>query len=340
MSGGVDSSIAAAILKKKGYEVVGVFMKFWKEPGRSKENKCCSAEAQADARKVAAKLDIPFYTLNFEKEFKKRVVDYLVREYKEGRTPNPCIECNRWIKFKFLMEKAVKLKADYISTGHYARIEKGKLLTAKDKQKDQSYFLWTLTQKQLKRTLFPIGDYTKNQVRAMAKKWDLPVFEKRESQEICFISTNLCEFLQKRIGVNKGSIITTKGEKVGEHQGLAYYTLGQRKGIKIGGIGPFYVVNKDFKNNALIVAKSEHAPELYKKEMVVEKVNWISEKKPKLPLRCKVKIRYLHPSVPGTAKRAGQVLKVMFNRPQRAVTAGQSAVFYKRNKVLGGGVIM
>lgn len=347
MSGGVDSSIAAAILKRKGYDVVGVFMKFWaprQARGKQLENKCCSAEAQADARKVAAKLNIPLYTLNFEKEFKKRVVDYFVEEHKRGQTPNPCVECNRWIKFKFLMEKALGLKADYIATGHYARIKDGRLFVARDKQKDQSYFLWTLIQKQLKKILFPIGNYTKKEVRAMAQKWDLLVFEKRESQEICFIYTSVEEFLKKQIKTKKGPIITIKGEKVGEHEGLAFYTIGQRKGIKIGGIGPFYVVDKDFKNNALIVAKSEHAPELYKKEMMVEKVNWISGppagKKPKLPLRCEVKIRYLHPAVSATIYQLPNTrYKIQFTKPQRAITPGQSAVFYKQNEVLGGGII-
>lgn len=334
MSGGVDSSIAAAILKRKGYDVIGLFLNMHQN---------CSPK---DAQKVAKKLNIPLKILNVRKEFKKRVVDYFVEESKRGQTPNPCVECNRWIKFKFLMEKALELKADYIATGHYARIKfvnskqiRYSLITAKDKQKDQSYFLWTLTQKQLKKILFPIGDYTKKEVRAMAQKWDLLVFEKRESQEICFIYTSVEEFLKKQIKTKKGPIITIKGEKVGEHEGLTFYTIGQRKGIKIGGIGPFYVVDKDFKNNALIVAKSEHAPELYKKETMVEKVSWISGK-PKFPLKCKIKIRYLTPAVPATMFNVQSLkYKVLFANRQRAVTPGQSAVFYKRNEVLGGGII-
>jgi len=335
MSGGVDSSIATALLKKQGHDVVGVFMKFWREPGIAQENLCCSAEAKADARRIAGKLGIPFYVLDVRKEFKKKVVDYLIEEYKKGNTPNPCVECNRWIKFKFLMDKALALKADYITTGHYVRIKNGKLLVAKDRNKDQSYFLWTLTQKQLKKTLFPVGDYTKKEVRALAKKWDLPVYEKKESQEICFIpDSDINKFLKKRIGVKKGAIITTKGEKKGEHEGLAYYTIGQRKGIKIGGIGPFYVVDKDFKKNALIVVQSDFNEALYKKEMRVKGVNWISGK-PKFPLKCKVKIRYLTPSVSVIVNQN----KVIFNKKQRAVTPGQSAVFYKGDEVLGGGII-
>lgn len=337
MSGGVDSSIAAAILKRKGYEVIGLFLNIHQN---------CSPK---DAQKVAKKLNIPLKILNVRKEFKKRVVDYFVEEHKRGQTPNPCVECNRWIKFKFLMEKAMQLKADYIATGHYARIKDGKLFVARDKQKDQSYFLWTLKQKQLKKILFPIGDYTKKEVRAMAQKWDLLVFEKRESQEICFIATTVEKFLKRALpaetptSVGAGPIITIKGEKVGEHEGLAFYTIGQRKGIRIGGIGPFYVVDKDFKNNALVVAKSEHALELYKKETMVKKVSWISEETPQFPLRCKVKIRYLAEAVPAAVTLINtnkhEFYLVVFDKRQRAVTPGQSAVFYKRNEVLGGGII-
>jgi len=335
MSGGVDSSIAAAILKKQGHDVVGVFMKFWKESGMARENLCCSAEAQADARRIAGKLNIPFYVLDVRKEFKKKVVDYLIEEYKKGRTPNPCVECNRHIKFGFLIKKMLELKADYVATGHYVRIKHEKLLVAKDRNKDQSYFLWTLNQKQLKKILFPVGDYTKGEVRALAKKWDLPVYEKKESQEICFISDkDIRGFLKKRIGVKKGPIITTKGEKIGEHEGLAYYTIGQRRGIKIGGIGPFYVVDKDFKKNVLIVAQGDFDDALFKKEFTVSKTNWINNVK--FPLKCNVKIRYLTPSVPAVIKGN----KVIFDKKQRAITPGQSAVFYKGNKVLGGGVIM
>ena len=387
MSGGVDSSIAAAFLKKQGHDVVGIFMKFWRESGTARENLCCSAEAKADARRIASKLNIPFYVLDVRKEFKKKVVDYLIEEYKKGNTPNPCVECNRWIKFKFLMDKALALKADYITTGHYVRsdpvgilrdprgtrIKNRKLLVAKDRNKDQSYFLWTLNQKQLKKTLFPVGDYTKTQIRAMAKKWDLPVYEKKESQEICFIpDRDLRGFLKKNLPADEagGTIITTKGEKVGEHEGLAYYTIGQRKGIKIGGIGPastrqpslggpFYVVEKDFKKNALIVAQGDFDEALFKKEFTVSKTNWISKVnlpagRHGFPLKCKVKIRYLTEAVPCTVSKiqnsklnqnarfanAGAKFKICFIKPQRAITPGQSAVFYKGNEVLGGGVIM
>lgn len=337
MSGGVDSSVATALLKKNGYDVVGVFMKFWREVGKGRENRCCSAEAEAGARRVAAKLKIPFYSINVAKEFKKRVVDYFIEEYKRGNTPNPCVMCNKHIKFRFLFKKMLELDADFVATGHYSKTKKGKLFKGKDNKKDQSYFLWTLKQKQLSKILFPIGDYTKKEVRQMAKKWNLPSSERPESQEICFISGTLQDFLKKalpRRSVAKGGpIITTDGKKIGEHEGLIFYTIGQRKGIKIGGIGPFYVVKKDFKNNALIVAQSEQASELFKKEMRVEKINWVSGKS--YYGRCKIKIRYMAPAVPAIIKGN----KIIFTKKQRAITPGQSAVFYKNNEVLGGGII-
>lgn len=325
MSGGVDSSTAAALLKKQGHDVVGLFLLM----GNNQNSK--------DAEKAAKKLNIPLKILDVKKEFKKKVIDYFIDEYKKGRTPNPCVECNRHIKFRFLLKKMLELKADYVATGHYARLRREfpiKLLTAKDKNKDQTYFLWRLTQDQLERVLFPIGDYTKKEVRAMAKKWDLPVYQKKESQEICFIGdADLRKFLKSRIHVKKGPIITVEGKEVGEHEGLAYYTIGQRKGIKIGGIGPFYVVDKDFEKNTLIVAQGDFDDALFKKEMMVRGVNWIS--KVKFPLKCQIKIRYLTNSVSCVVNKN----KVVFNKKQRAVTPGQSAVFYKRNEVLGGGII-
>ena len=332
----MDSSTTVALLKENGYNVVGVFMKFWKEPSRRNENKCCSVEAKRDAQAVAIKLRIPFFVIDVKKEFKKRVVDYLIREYKKGNTPNPCIECNRWIKFRFLFNELNKLKADYVVTGHYARIIKNeKLKIAKDKTKDQSYFLWTLNQKQLAKILFPLGDYTKEQVRGLAKKFKLQIHEKRDSQEICFVNTTIQDFLKKNLSpealAKDGPVLTTNGRKVGEHEGLIFYTIGQRKGIKIGGIGPFYVVKKDFRNNALIVSNSEK--DLLQKEMMVKNVNWILGKP--FSGKCKVKIRSMAKPVPAIIKGN----KVIFDKPQRAITSGQSAVFYKGDEVLGGGII-
>jgi len=327
MSGGVDSSVAATLLKKNGYDVVGVFLLMHNHSDPS------------DAKKVAKILNIPFYVLDAQKEFKKRVVDYLINEYKKGNTPNPCVECNKWIKFRFLLEKALQLKADYIATGHYVRLRRisrrlTRLLTAQDMSKDQSYFLWTLKQNQLKKILFPIGDYTKEQVRAMAKKFGLPVFEKKDSQEICFIpDADIRGFLKSRIHAERGPIVTIDGKKVGEHDGLVFYTIGQRKGIKIGGTGPYYVIKKDFKRNVLIVSKSQK--DLLQKEMIVKNISWIN-KPPRIPCKCKVKIRSTAPMVSATIKKN----KVIFDKLQRAITSGQSAVFYNQNEVLGGGIIV
>jgi len=325
ISGGVDSSVAAAILKNKGYNVVAVFMKFWKD----------NLEAEKNARKVAKKLNIPFHIIDVKKEFKKRVVDCFIKDYEKGKTPNPCVQCNKYIKFKFLFKKALEMKADFIATGHYARIKNNQLFVAKDKKKDQSYFLWNL--KNLDKILFPVGDYEKREIRKMAEKLGLDVC--RDSQEICFINKDISSFLKKRIKNNNGDIILN-GKKIGKHNGLHFYTIGQRKGINIGGIGPFYVVKKNYRKNELIVAQSNFNEALYKKEMKVNKVNWIN-KPSKFPFKCRVKIRYLASSVICTIYETRTTrYKIRFSAPQRAVTSSQSAVFYKKNKVLGGGIIM
>ncbi len=354
MSGGIDSSVAAALLKKAGFDVIGVFMKFWSENGSNtkKENKCCNQDAEARARKVASKLGILFYVLNVEKEFKKAVVDYFLKEYKAGRTPNPCVVCNKEIKFKFLMDKATELRADFIATGHYAKIkkEKGifKLLKAKDKNKDQSYFLWKLGQKELGRILFPVGGYTRDEVEKLAKKFNLPaVTSVKKSQEVCFVLTDLESFLKKYIAMKPGKIINNKGKILGTHQGLAFYTMGQRKGIKLAG-GPYFVLDKNFKKNALIVTNNEK--DLYKKEVKVEEINWIFGKKPELPLKIKAKIRYRHKSASATIckilrqerirlGRKNTGYQIIFGGSQKAVTSGQSIVFYKGDEVLAGGTI-
>ena len=317
MSGGVDSSVAAALLKDRGYDVVGIFMLMHKDSNPQ------------DAKVVAKKLKINFKVLDVRKEFKKLVINYTLREYKSGNTPNPCVECNKYIKFRFLLEKMVQLKADFVATDHYARIKGRRLFAAKDAKKDQSYFLWALKQEQLKRILFPLGNYTKEQVRGLAKKLKLPVFDKKESQDICF---SMPRHSPHSIGTKAGLIITTEGNVVGEHKGLAFYTIGQRKGIEIGGTKPYYVVRKDFKKNVLVVSQSEK--DLLQKEMIVKNINPISEKP--YSGKCKIKIR-------STAKAADAMIKnnkIIFKKPQRAITSGQSAVLYKGKEVLGGGVII
>ena len=338
MSGGVDSSVAAAILKKEGYDVVGVFMKFWK-PGNGGQNRCCTLESEKNARKVSKKLNIPFYVFNFEKEFKKIIVDCFLREIKKGITPNPCVICNKEIKFGLFLEKAFKLKADYIATGHYARVKykggKYRLLKGKDKNKDQSYFLWKLSQKQLKNILFPIGDYKKNEVRALAKKLNLPSSDSLESMEVCFIPKKIDDFLKKHIGYLPGDIADNKGKKIGKHKGLWFYTIGQRKGIKLPN-GPYYVFCKDIKKNILFITKD--IKNLFKKEALVENVNWIN--KTSFPLKVRSKIRYNQKDFSSIVeKHKKEKLIVKFLKPQKAVTPGQSIVFYKGNELIGGGII-
>jgi tRNA-specific 2-thiouridylase len=352
MSGGIDSSVAAALLKGAGFDVIGIFMIFWSEKTKDKRwNVCCSPGAQMRAREVAKKLSIPFYVLDLRKEFKEKIVDYFLKEMKKGTTPNPCVECNRFIKFGMLLKKTKQLGADFLATGHYARIKKEaprskyqmpiyKLLKAKDKAKDQSYFLWRLTQKQLKHLIFPLGDFTKKEVLKFAKKFDLPVLGIPESQEICFVGKSLEEFLKKYLKSKPGKIVDKDGNILGKHKGLIFYTIGQRKGIGLSG-GSWYVLEKDTKNNLLIVTKKER--DLYKKEFIAKEINWISGRMPSLPIRAKAKIRYLHPPASATIYpyKQGQALlvKVVFDKPQRAITPGQSVVFYKREEVLGGGII-
>lgn len=344
MSGGIDSSVAAALLQGAGFDVVGIFMKFWSEPSKDglqgAWNRCCSPEAEKRARSVASYLSIPFYIYRFEREFKKRIVDYFLEEHKAGMTPNSCVFCNKEIKFGILLEKTLALEADFVATGHYAlkrKIKNYKLLRAKDKNKDQSYFLWQLNQEQLKHILFPIGKYTKDEVRKLAKNFRLPVSNIPESMEICFILTTINDFLKRYLKPKPGKIVDTKGKIIGKHQGLYFYTIGQRKGIGISG-GPYYVLDKDIKRNLLIVTKNQK--DLYKKELVAKNVNWISGKIPELPLKIKAKIRYRHKASLSTIyKLKTKNYKLVFNKPQRAITLGQSVVFYKGQEVLGGGII-
>lgn len=353
MSAGVDSSVAAALLKEQGYDVVGVFLHFWKEPGQDalRENKCCSLESQQDARKVAQMLDMHLYTVNAAQEFKKEVVDYFLSESKAGRTPNPCVVCNEHIKFNFLFKKMLEMDADFVATGHYAKIQKIKgkyhLFTSSDEEKDQTYFLYNLTQKQLGRILFPVGEFQKPQIREKAKQIGLPVFDKEDSQGLCFTPEKYpTEFMKRNMQLTGGDIVNTKGEKIGTHEGLPLYTIGQRRGINIGGSGPYYVVGRDFVTNQLIVTNDETDPTIFRSNMEVEIKNWIADE-PILPLETNVKIRYRHALVRGIIKaqrekRKGKslVYAVEFLEKQKAVTPGQSAVFYSdEGEVLGGGII-
>ncbi|MFA5024585.1 MAG: tRNA 2-thiouridine(34) synthase MnmA [Patescibacteria group bacterium] len=346
MSGGVDSSVAAQLLKNQGHEVAGVFLHFWKDEsaGNKAENRCCSLESLLDARAVAAKIGIPLYTFNFSEPFKKAVVDNFLSEYAAGRTPNPCVVCNKKVKLGLLLKYARGLGFDYLATGHYLKIKsvgrERQLFKAKDKKKDQSYFLYTFTPEELKHLLFPLGAYTKPQVRKLAAKFKLKVAAKPESQDICFLSGDHNNFLKKYLKLKPGEIklLETK-EKIGEHQGLPLYTIGQRRGL-VGGTGPYYVAKFDWRRNILYVVKNWNENILYKDNLIAQKVNWLSGREPKKNLKCTAVIRYGHPAVAClvTPKNKNNYF-VKFIKPQRAITPGQSVVFYKKEQVLGGGII-
>lgn len=336
LSGGLDSSVVAAILKQEGFEVRAAYMKF--SP--------LSNEAQLRAKKVAKTLNIPFLVLDFSREFKKKIIDYFIQSYKKGITPNPCVICNKEMKFGLFLEKTLKMGADFIASGHYARLfpqfpdrenTTRQLLRAKDGQKDQSYFLWMLNQQQLKKIIFPLGDYSFQEVKKLAKKFNLPVLGIKKSVEICFVRNTINDFLKKRLKEKPGKIINKEGKVLGKHNGLWFYTIGQRKGIFLSG-GPYFVLDKDVKNNVLIVTKKES--DLFKKELVAENVNWISGKEPNLPLKIKAKIRYKSDLVWAFISKVGEKkYKIKFSLSQRAITPGQSIVFYKGQEVLGGGII-
>lgn len=343
MSGGVDSSVTAALLKEQGFDVIGVFMKNWSEDFG--DYGCSWAEDSEDARKVAQVLDIPFYVWNFEKEYHDKVVEYFFREYAAGRTPNPDVMCNSEIKFKVFLEKALLMGADFVATGHYARITYHKsrntyhLLKGIDSAKDQSYFLYTLKQEQLTKVLFPIGHLLKSEVRKLARKFQLPNAGKKDSQGICFIGKiNVTEFLKAHVKAKVGEIVTTSGQTVGCHAGLPFYTIGQRQGMGLGGPGPYYVVNKDLPANRLIVTNDKKDKELWRKKFTVSNLSWVN-KKPKFPVKLGVSIRYHHPEYPARVKGRGVRVEVIFDQPQRAITSGQAAVFYAGDELLGGGVI-
>lgn len=355
MSGGVDSSVAAALLKKGDCNVVGVFMKNWADP----KYPCPWEEDRRDAMRVAAILDIPFQTWDFTKEYRDAVVEYMIREYARGRTPNPDVMCNREIKFGVFFKKARALGADFVATGHYVRLktDSGRrkaesksalpaicytLSVARDLAKDQSYFLWTLAQEQLKHCLFPIGEYTKSGVRKMAAEFGLPTAEKPDSQGVCFVGEiDVGAFLRDHIPVKRGTVLTASGKRVGEHDGIPFYTIGQRHGIGVGGGIPFYVAKKDMATNTLVVAEGPNDDELFARELAASDLNWISGE-PKFPFACEARIRYRQPLQKCTIYKLQATTynpRVVFDDEQRAVTPGQSVVFYKDGEMLGGGII-
>jgi len=377
MSGGVDSSVAAALLKEEGHEVIGMMLRLWSEPGvieddgivRVAQNKCCSLESVDDARRVARKLDIPFYLVNVEQEFKENVVDYFYQEYVAGRTPNPCLTCNRHIRFTVLLNRARSLDAEYLATGHYVRVDtdphtgKRRLRRGLDREKDQSYVLHVLNQKQLTHACFPLGPYTKPQVRAMAAERGMTVAAKPESQEICFVAQDDYRgFIDRyavtladkeHVGVGAttqangliqlpkpGPIVDLSGKSLGRHRGLAYYTIGQRKGLGITSPEPLHVLKIDSEQNALIVGP---AKELEKTSCTVSKMHYISGETPSEPFNALARIRYKAPEQEAVIRPLeGQRVRVTFSHPQRASTPGQAAVFYGSedgDEVLCGGII-
>ncbi|WLS80487.1 tRNA 2-thiouridine(34) synthase MnmA [Erwinia pyri] len=349
MSGGVDSSVSAWLLQQQGYQVEGLFMKNWEEDDG--EEYCTAAEDLADAQAVCDKLGIYLHTVNFAAEYWDNVFEHFLEEYKAGRTPNPDILCNKEIKFKAFLEFAAEdLGADFIATGHYVRRQdvegKSRLLRGLDDNKDQSYFLYTLGHEQIAQSLFPVGELAKPEVRRLAEELELVTAKKKDSTGICFIGERkFRDFLGRYLPAQPGAILDPEGEVVGEHQGLMYHTLGQRKGLGIGGTKegseePWYVVDKDVANNVLVVAQGHDHPRLMSVGLIAQQLHWVDRETLQAPLRCAVKTRYRQADIACTVTPLGEDrLEVRFDEPVAAVTPGQSAVFYLGEVCLGGGVI-
>ena len=349
MSGGVDSSVSAYLLKQQGYQVEGLFMKNWEEDDT--DEYCSAAEDLSDAQNVCDKLGIELHTINFSAEYWDRVFEYFLAEYKSGRTPNPDIMCNKEIKFKAFLEFACEdLGADYIATGHYVRrrYQDGhwQMLRGLDNNKDQSYFLYTLAEEHIAQTLFPVGELEKPEVRRIAEEQGLVTAKKKDSTGICFIGERkFTDFLKRYLPAQPGKIVSVDGEEMGQHQGLMYHTLGQRKGLGIGGTKdgstePWYVVDKDLARNELIVAQGASHPRLFSNGLIADQQHWVNRAPLEKPIRCTVKTRYRQQDIPATATPCGNnKAKVIFDDPEVAVTPGQSVVFYQQEVCLGGAII-
>lgn len=348
MSGGVDSSVAAWLLREQGYEVEGLFMKNWEEDDT--DGYCAAAQDLADAQAVCDQLKIPLHTVNFAEKYWQRVFSYFLTEYENARTPNPDVLCNKEIKFNAFLNHALSLGADYIATGHYAKVQRHEgqatLHKAKDREKDQTYFLHAVEPAALTKTLFPIGDYLKSEVRTFAKELGLATHAKKDSTGICFIGEKRFKtFLNEFILARPGNIQNTKNETVGRHDGLMFYTFGQRQGLGIGGLTngseePWYVVDKIISTNTLVVAQGNHHPMLYAQGLICGPIHWLSDTESKLPLTCYAKTRYRQPEQACviSPSNKGQHC-IMFSARQRAITPGQYIVFYEKNQCLGGAVI-
>ena len=332
LSGGVDSAAAALLLKEAAYEVIGIHMRLWESP---------RFNYQAHrAENICRILGIPYHQVDLQKEFESCVVDYFCQEYQQGRTPNPCVACNQRIKFGLLLDKAISLGADYLATGHYARVEHSRdghrLLKAADTGRDQSYFLYTLTQEKLGQVLFPLGGHSKDEVKQMAKQARLPTAT-RSSQDICFISQrNYGAFLSQRFSTLPGDIVDTQGKKLGQHRGIAFYTIGQRHGLGLASDKPLYVIRIEPESNRVVLGQEEG---LYSQKLTARKLNWISGKSPREPITAKAKIRYKSKEAEAVLFFRNDSVDVHFAQPQKAVTPGQAIVFYNAGEVLGGGII-
>ena len=349
MSGGVDSSVTAALLKEEGYEVIGATMQVWPSNELADEadrfGGCCGLDAVSDAKRVARKLGIPHYVMDFRDVFAEKVISNFCREYSLGRTPNPCIRCNEYIKFDALLRRAKELDADFVATGHYARIERdeasGRYLLKKgvDRRKDQSYVLYVMTQDQLGHVLTPLGGYTKEQVRWIARELGLPVADKAESQEICFIPDgDYTRFVKEYMpqAAKPGPVLDREGTIMGEHRGILFYTIGQRKGLGLSAGEPLYVVDIDRERNAVIVGTKG---EVYGDELIASGLNWISIEPPPLELKAKIRYRHREADAVITPLLTKDRAHVKFKQPQMAITPGQAIVFYHRDTVVGGGTI-
>lgn len=348
MSGGVDSSLAAALLLKEGYEVIGVTFRMWpkEECGASIGRACCNLEAITRARAVAEDLKIPYYVFDFSEEFKKKVIDYFCEEYLKGFTPNPCVICNEKIKFGLLHEKALALDAGSVATGHYANVcfdkKKNRYLLKEglDKEKDQSYFLFSLSQEQLRYAIFPLAGYTKAKTRSIAKKFKLKTYDTVSSQDICFIQDlNYAEYIRKKtlVRIEDGEVVDKCGKVLGRHKGIPFYTIGQRRGLGIAYKEPLYVIGIDRAKNRIVVGTKK---DVLRKSLIAHKLNWIAIEDIDKPLRVKAKIRYNHKRDDAVVSRAGaDCVRVDFDSPQEAPTPGQAVVFYDKGVVVGGGWI-
>lgn len=348
MSGGVDSSVAAYLLKEQGYEVIGVTMQIWQDEDnvcQAENGGCCGLSAVEDARKVASILNIPYYVMNFKSDFRKYVIDYFIAEYVKGRTPNPCIACNRYVKWESLLKRSLDIGADYIATGHYAQIiqlENGRFTLQKSKTaaKDQTYALYNLTQEQLRHTLMPVGAYTKDEIREIAKKVSLNTADKPDSQEICFIPDHdYARFIEENTStkIKEGNFINTKGEILGRHKGITHYTVGQRKGLNLSMGHPVFVVEIRPESNEVVIGEAE---EVFSDSLIAEQLNFMAVKDIEGETEVIAKIRYNHKGAQCKIKKMEQnKIRCVFDEPQRAVTPGQAVVFYQEDIVLGGGTI-